>query len=440
MGGTVLSRCPAQIRFRNGPILKTDLCTPRTKDSAPWSPTVPNATVPQIQAKPKPKPKPKPKMSEQVCLFDLNRDFTGRDHPTFPGGYHPARLYRLHRRQRAEVWKHEHRAMLLESILHRRYIPPIITHEVVDNGRVHRDILDGGNRISAMRRILEGGEFELTEDNRRAVERYTITVVVLRGLSPQEIRIQFRLLNRVVRVSPGHLYHMSAEDSPLVTYAYDIMTNPQNPLRPRILELFTENALKDNASKGALENVIALCAGAQHGVPHITRSFDINEPILGLPVNPELIETRVGLACTAIARANALMPAGWTPDGRIMRGEFNIGRYLAVILYDLLPHGTPGAPGYEPAPSNLDAVLDKWARIIAEARQDIPGSQAKLAVVDSARSTGTSSGRRKVSKQVDFYLAHRRMPTDTELAELVRVVAPGADPEETEEESDEEDV
>jgi hypothetical protein len=378
-------------------------------------------------------------MSEQVSLYDLNVNFTGRDTHGFPGGYDPARLYRLHRRQRAEVWKHEHRAMLLDSILHRRYVPPIITHEVVDNGRVHRDILDGGNRISAVRRILEGGEFELNEDNRRAVERCLITVVVLRNLSPQEIRIQFRLLNRVVRVSPGHLYHMSAEDSPLVTYAYDIINNPQNPLRPRILELFTENALKDNASKGTLENVIALCAGAQHGVHHITRSFDINEPILGMPINRDLIETRIGLSFTAIERANAFMPVGWVADGRVMRGEFNANRYLAVVLYDLLPHGTPGSPGYEPAPTNTDAVLDKWAHIIAEARQDLPGSQAKLAVEDAARKGKSASGLRKVSKQVDFYLAHRRMPTESEITDLVRMVA-GGDPEESEEDSDTEEM
>ena len=377
-------------------------------------------------------------MSDQVpvCLYDLNTAFTGRDTPGFPGGYDPARLYRLHRRQRAEVWKHEHRAKLLESILHRRYIPPIITHETVDAGEIHRDILDGGNRISAVRRILEGGEFELNEADRRAVERYTLIVVVLRNLSPQEIRIQFRLLNRVVRVSPGHLYHMSAEDSPLVTYAYDMMTNPDNALRHRILELFTENALKDNARKGTLENVIALCAGAQHGVAHLTRSFDINEPILSAPTNQELIETRLGLAFTAIERANARMPGGWVADGRVMKGEFNANRYLAAILYDLLPHGTAGQVGYEPAPTNTDAVLAKWARIIAEARQELPGSQAKLAVEDAARKGKSQSGLRKVSKQVEFYLAHRRMPTESELADLVRAVAIVEDSEEDDEEED----
>lgn len=375
-------------------------------------------------------------MSEQVCLYDLNANFTGRDSAGFPGGYDPTRLYRLHRRQRAEVWKYEHRAKLLESILHRRYIPPIITHETVDAGEIHRDILDGGNRISAVRRILEGGEFDLSESDRRAVERYTINVVVLRNLTPQEIRIQFRLLNRVVRVSAGHLYHMSAEDSPLVTYAYDIMTNPDNALRPRILELFSENALRDNASKGVLENIVALCVGAQHGIGHITRSFDINEPVLSLPINRDLIETRLGLAFTAFTRANHGMPEDWVADGRVMKGEFNIGRYLGAILYDLLPHGTPGQVGYEPAPANTDVVLEKWARIIVEARQGVPA--AMLAVTVPGAQNLHSRKLRKISKQVDFYLAHGRMPNESETAELLRVVAP--DPEDSEEDNEDEEV
>jgi hypothetical protein len=355
-----------------------------------------------------------------VSLFVLDAAFTGRDIPSFPGGYVPERLYRLHRRQRADVWKHEHRLKLLDSILRGRYIPPIITHETVEGREIHRDILDGGNRISAIRRILEGEVRLLTDEERRTVERYMITVVVLRNLTPTDIRIQFRLLNRVVRVSAGHLYHMSAEDSPLVVYAYSLMNEGDSPLRLRILELFGENALKDNASRGGLENVVALCAGAQHGVTHLTRSFDINEDILSLPLNRDLIETRLGLAFTAIERANALMPVGWVADGRVMKGEFNIGRYLAAILYDLLPHGTLGEIGYEPAPPNTDVVLTKWARIIAEARQEVPGALLAVTVPGAQNLNGRKL--RKISRQVDFYLANGRMPTDRELTDILRAI------------------
>jgi hypothetical protein len=203
------------------------------------------------------------------------------------------------------------------------------------------------------------------------------------------------------------------------------MTNPENPLRPRILDLFTENALKDTAAKGTLTNVVALCAGAQHGAHHFARSFDTNEPVLGLPINREIIETRIGLAFTAIERANALMPAGWVPDGRKKRGEFNVARYLAAILYDLLPHGTPGALGYEPAPTTTDPILAKWARIIADDRQGIPGAQ--MAVTVPGANNTTALKLRKMSKQVEFYLEHGRMPNEIELAQRMQMTAAEVD-------------
>jgi hypothetical protein len=376
-------------------------------------------------------------MTETITLFDLNARFTGRNVPGFPGDYHPDRLYRIHPRNRAEVWKREDRQKLLESIVRRRYIPPIITHEVVDNSRIHRDILDGGNRVSAIRRILHGGEFELSEEDRRAVERYQIVVVVLRDLSPNEIRTQFRLLNRVVKVSHGVLYHMSTEDSPIITYAADIMANPENPLRPRILDLFSPTVLADNASRGTLANVVAMCAAAQHGVHHITTSFDVNESILTDRIDQQLVETRLGLVFTAIARANDRMPVGWVVDARVAKGEFNVGRYIGVILYDLMPHGVPGQASYEPAPVDTDTVLNKWARLIADVRQGIP--VATLAVTVPGAQNLTVRKLRKISKQVDFYLRQNRMPTETELADIMRAPV-GGDADSVRDDDDEESV
>jgi hypothetical protein len=372
--------------------------------------------------------------STPVSIYDLNANFTGRTTPGFPGGYDPTRLYRLHRRNRAEVWSRENRAMLLDSIRRRRYIPAIIVHEVVEGGRVHHDILDGGNRISAIRRILEGNEFDLTEEDRRSVERAAIDVVILRNMNPEEIRMQFRLLNKVVRVSHGQLYHMSAEDSPLVAYAASIMTDETNALRPRILDIFPQGVLTDTASRGMLANLVALCAGAQNGERHITTSFDRNEPVLSLPINLALIETRLGLAFSAIRRANTRMPADWVRDGRVSRGEFNVGRYLGAILYDLLPHGLPGTASYEPAPADTDAIQDKWARIIELARLRDPG--AGLATTVTGAGNLTTRKLRRLSKQVEFYLREGRMPNEQEYVTLLAFHGP-APPEEDDSDSEE---
>lgn len=353
-----------------------------------------------------------------ISIYQLNQNFTGRDTPGFPGGYDPTRSYRLHPRQRAEVWKYKHRESLLESIRVGRYIPPIIVNRVMlPSGKFVYDILDGGNRVSAFRRILDGGEFVLTDEERLVVNTATIEIVVLDGMTAEEIRKQFIVLNRSVRVSHGHLYHMSAEDSPIVRYAISIITDVDHPLHAVIVGLFTQNALTDSAAKGVLENVVALCAGAQYGEKHLTKSFDINEPILHGPVNADLINERLGHAFDVFRRANLLQPM---EDGRKKRGNFSVGRYLGGIIYDLLPHGTPGTASYEAAPTNIEPILQKWARVIAAIHaEDLASDMALLATTVPGANNINPRKLRKMSKQVEFYLAYGRVPSAVELRDLV---------------------
>lgn len=376
-----------------------------------------------------------PSSNLTVSLYNLDLNFTGRDTPGFPGDYDPSKRYRLHPRNRAEVWKRHHRASLLESILLGRYIPPIIVNRTEVDGRPVYDILDGGNRVSAIRRILRGGEFELTAEQRQTVLSSTIEVVVLDDMTAEEIRVLFRLLNRSVRVSNGHLYHMSAEDSALIRYAYDIMTNVENPLHVMIVALFGQNALVDSASKGVLENLVALCAGAMHGERHLSRAFDVNEPILRLPIDEARIQERLSLAFEVFRRANAIQPM---EDARIKKGNFNVGRYLAGILYDLLPHGAVGGAAYEPAPVDVEPVLTKWARIIAAVHANDAATPIATAAVTVPGANNINPRKlRKMSKQVDFYLANHRLPNADELR-IMLAVAQDADSA-TESGDDEED-
>jgi hypothetical protein len=345
-----------------------------------------------------------------LALRDLDRQFSGRTERGFPGEYNPGALYLLHPRQRAEVWKREHQEKLLESILLGRYIPPIIVHEVIENNTLRRYILDGGNRMSAVRRILRETVRALSPDELRRVESYTITVVVLRGLDAAEIREQFRLLNRVVRVTDGHLYFMSREDSPLIDYACVLMDG-EHPLRAQITELFGEVVLQDTDSRGNLANLMALLAGAQHGLGprtatgkypqcHITRSFDINCDILGLPLNEALIETRLRMCFAAFEQANALQPM---PDARVRKGEFNVGRYLGVMLHDL-------AIGRDPM-----VTVTKWSRTIANVRD---GNEVMANAITMKGAQNLNYRKMsQISFQVDFALEHRRMPNEVELRE-----------------------
>lgn len=352
------------------------------------------------------------KMAEPITLAlrDLDRQFSGRNERGFPGDYNPDALYLLHPRQRAEVWKREHQEKLLESVLLGRYIPPIIVHEVIENNTLRRYILDGGNRISAVRRILRETIRPLSADEMRRVESYTIMVIVLRGLDAAAIREQFRLLNRVVRVTDGHLYFMSREDSPLIDYACRLMDG-EHPLRASVTELFGEGVLQDIDSRGNLANLMALLAGAQHGLGprtatgkypqcHITRSFDINCDILAVPVNEALIETRLRVCFAAFEQADVLQPM---PDARVRKGEFNVGKYLGVMLYDL-------AIGRDPM-----AVVAKWSRAIANVR----GGDETMANAITMKGAQNLNHRKmsQISFQVEFALEHRRMPNEVELRE-----------------------
>lgn len=353
-----------------------------------------------------------------VSLHTLDANFTGRNTPGFPGGYDPTLQYRLHPRNRAEVWKLKHRKDLLQSILNGRYIPAIIVNRVNGNtiAPVY-EILDGGNRVSSIRRILRSGEIPLTPEQRLVVQTATIEVKVLDGMTPEQIRDQFRLLNRSVRVSNGHLYHMSEADSELVRFAVEIMNDINNPLREIIIEMFTQNALVDNASKGCLENLVAMCAGAQHGQGHLSRSFDVNESILRTPINRELITSRLTNAFEVFRRANAIHPMD---DARIKKGNFNVGRYIAGILYDLLPHGSVGSPAYEPAPVDTEPVMNKWTRMISAIHAgDAASPTALLAVTVPGANNINPRKLRKMSKQVDFYLIHGRLPNDTEMTTML---------------------
>jgi hypothetical protein len=331
----------------------------------------------------------------QISLRTLNESFSGRNEANFPGGYYPERMYCLHPRQRAEVWRDEHRMKLRESILLGRYIPPIIVHEVIENNRIRRDILDGGNRVSAVRRILSS---DLTPEQRYRVESYVINIVVLRGLDAFGIREQFRLLNKSVRVTDGHLYFMSREDSPLVEYSCRLMEMEDHPLRSRVTELFSDSVFQDTNSRGGLANIVALVAGAQHGVGHITRSFDINGDILNEPLNTHSIETTLRIAFSAIARANELTPI---QDGRVRKGEFNVGKYLGVILYDL-------ATGREPV-----STIDKWGTIIARVRDG--NADALNAVTMKGAQNLNARKMSQISFQVDFFLEHGVLPTEAQI-------------------------
>ena len=342
-------------------------------------------------------------ISHSIAYFDDN--FTGR--PDMGDNYHADRMYRVHPRNRAEAWKQEHRKRLLKSLLEGFYIPPIIVHvdlEIDAKGHPveRRSILDGGQRATAIRRILLGEVAPLTPDELTLIRSTTIQVVLLRGLSSEGIRQQFRLLNKVVAVTPGHLYDMSHE-SPLVQCALSLLNDTAHPLRARITQAWYDTQDADTNAKGALANAVAICAGILHGPEHITKSFDRNEVYLLEPVNTASVYTMLSHVLDVFDSADIAQPMA---DQRKRKGEMAVGKYIGPMIYDMLTDG-----------ADLNQVKRKWADIVARCRRAEP-----LALEASTVKGAQNLTRRKlqrISIQVDFMRDRGRMPSDDEVKAIV---------------------
>jgi hypothetical protein len=221
----------------------------------------------------------------QTTIGAINRDFSGRRGST---DYDENKRIHIHRRNRAFVWSSQMQESCLDSILKGYYIPPIISgskNMLNSAGRAveRREVMEGGNRITTFRRILNGDVRELAPEERVAVESYPITHVVMQNLTSKQTREMFRRLNRNVRVSDGQLYSMSEEDSPLVREALALLNDDNYPLRTQITEYFFDTQNRDSDAKQNLENAVALVSGALHGPMFITKAFSRQEPHVESP-------------------------------------------------------------------------------------------------------------------------------------------------------------
>lgn len=124
--------------------------------------------------------------------------------------------------QRGEVWSEQKRQRLIDSILRDWQVPPV--HVVVDSESNAQSVLDGQQRLAAIRDFFEGrlrvnGQIEpadklierlhgmtfdqLPVDVRRKFERYSIRVFYISDYSPEEPGELFYRLNQNSALSPA---------------------------------------------------------------------------------------------------------------------------------------------------------------------------------------------------------------------------------------------
>ena len=337
----------------------------------------------------------------QTTMCALNGDFSGRrDAP----GYDEAKPIHIHRRNRAYVWNRDMQVAFLDSILKGYYVPPIICSSRIVNGVERREVMEGGNRITTIRRIFNGDVRALTPDEIRAIESHPITLVVMRNLTGKQTREMFRRLNKSVKVSDGQLYSMSEEDSPLVREALALLNDDDYPLRTRVTDCFFDTRNSDNDGKSNLENAMALVSGALHGPEFITKSFARQEEHVEnqAAINRSRVVTILGHVFDVFRMADEIVPI---TDKRKTKSQWTVGNFLGAILYDVLMNL-----------SAIHPIQTKWATYLGKLRNN--DESAKEAVSVTGAQNISTDKLCRISAKVQMYLTENRILTREELGAI----------------------
>ena len=337
----------------------------------------------------------------QTTMFALNSDFSGRrDSP----GYDESKPIHIHRRNRAYVWNRQMQLAFKDSIIKGYYIPPIICSSRIIDGNERREVMEGGNRITTIRRLLNGDVCELTPEETRTIESHPITLVVMRNLTSKQTREMFRRLNKNIKVSDGQLYSMSEEDSPLVREALALLNDDHHPLRTLINDYFFDTRDNDNDGKKNLENAMALVSGAYYGPEFITKSFARQEDNVEdqQPIDRSVIVSRLAHVFDVFRQANDIVEL---TDRRKMKSQWTVGKYLGAILYDVLTNLY-----------SVPRIQKKWASYLVRVRRDAPDALEAIAV-SGAQNLNVDKLKR-ISVKVQTYMTENRFMTKDELDQI----------------------
>ncbi len=352
-----------------------------------------------------------PPSYQTEIVFDLMEQFAGRC--TDGTDYHPSKLYHLDRRNRVYVWKKEMEQALKDTMTRGLIIPAITCHVSTQPGSAQkREVMDGGNRITALRNILR--DPSLTPDERRKIERYKISIHVIYDLTPVEIRIMFRRLNKSIKVSDGQLYAMSEDDSPLVREALAFLNDDDYPLRDRITKHFCDTRYFDNSKRDMLANSVALISGIIHGDDCLTKSFDAQDAHIASsePIDRDTIVEVLGIMFDIFDMVEEQEPL---TNKTKRRAQFTIGK-LGPIIYD-----------YHNQVNDFDT---KWCDYMVAVRQHPDAAEASAI---SGAQNMTATRHKRVSAKVSIYLTEGRFASKEELSGIKHET----DVEEGEEEEDE---
>jgi hypothetical protein len=331
----------------------------------------------------------------QLPIWAFNNHFAGRPNRA---GYLPDKVYHIHIRNRAYVWKRDHQLGLLDSILKGIQIPSIVVSE--KDGK--RWIMDGGQRTTTIKRILDGDVRTLSSQELELVRSAPISIQVYYGLSSSQEREIFIRLNKSVKVSDGQQYEMSQDDSPLVKYSLKLLNDPTYPLRDLITDCFFDTQDQDNEKRSNLENAVALVSGAKNGVDFITKSFirqseQVEKTIFSVE-DEERVVYNLGVIFGIFKLAD--MRKELTHKSS-RRAQWPIGKYMGAMLYDVITN-----------PNELTRIQEKWINYLVMVRTI---KEAEEAIDVGSSKNMTADRLQKISIKVQVYITSGKLMSKTEL-------------------------
>lgn len=403
---------------------------------------------------------------EQQTVKAMNSNFAGRQDTL---GYDPTKDYHIHRKNRPFVWSRKTQEWFLDSILRKYDIGSILCSVKIEEGGVKKYILDGGNRITTLRKILNNEIRPLSQEERMKVEMYSLNVVLQTNMTLKDEREMFRRAANGVKPTDGHLYKMSEIDSHLVQLAVMILEDRTFPHRALMTQVMfdttpTEHGeSRDTKAQANLANVVALISGLTNGPHYITKSFDrqyrwvdavtpINRDILFRKIHDILsIFKEADLHVTTVQTLNlnglkksdimtCLDNAGVQYARNKTKGDIieiakssqaamtqlvTFANTSGIVLKDPNAHikkrrlnsgDLIGLMVYDYHMMPYEEMKAKWVQFIREHDQNPKVIKETLLTLSGAQNT-TANSLAKKSKRIAIYLAeNRRIATEEELA------------------------
>lgn len=407
---------------------------------------------------------------QQQSVGMINSNFAGRPDTI---GYDESKSFHIHRKNRPFVWGRKTQEWFLDSILRSYDVSSILCSTKFEGGRVKHYLLDGGNRITTLRKILNNEIRALTPEERMKVEMYTLNVVFLSNMSEKDEREMFRRAANGVKPTDGHLYKMSEIDSHLVQLAVMILEDRTFPHRALMTEVMfdttpTEHGeSRDTKAQANLANMVALISGLMNGADFITKSFDrqyrwvdavtpINKDILFRKIHDILsifkeadshVTTVQTLNLNSLKKADimtCLDNAGVQYARNKPKGEMietarsspaamtqlvTFANSAGIVLKDPNAHikkrrlnsgDLIGLMVYDyRMMSSYEEMKAKWVQFIREHDQNPKVIKETLLTLSGAQNT-TANSLAKKSKRIAIYLAeNHRIATEDELANVI---------------------